>query len=95
MCTSQFNPVGVGVSSAEKRRRRAVKKDRQSSTNTTKKIHTQNPGAPQIREAGWAHLPWLRAAAILEGIARGERAVLENRTLAHAEARERLGGWLA
>lgn len=33
--------------------------------------------------------------AILEGIARGERAVLEGRTLTHAEARERLGRWLA
>lgn len=33
--------------------------------------------------------------AILEGIARGERAVLENRTLTHAEAKERLGRWLA
>ena len=32
---------------------------------------------------------------ILEGIARGERAVLEGRTLTHAEARERLGRWLA
>ena len=32
---------------------------------------------------------------ILEGIARGERAVLEGRTLTHAEARRRLKKWLA
>lgn len=33
--------------------------------------------------------------AILEGIARGERAVLENRTLTNAEARGRMKKWLA
>ena len=33
--------------------------------------------------------------AILEGVARGERAVLEGRTLTHAEARGRLSKWLA
>ena len=32
---------------------------------------------------------------ILEGIARGERAVLENRTLTHAEAKRRMKKWLA
>ena len=32
---------------------------------------------------------------ILEGIARGERAVLENRTLTHAEAKRRMKQWLA
>jgi prevent-host-death family protein len=33
--------------------------------------------------------------AILEGIARGERAILEGRTIPHAEARERMKKWLA
>ena len=33
--------------------------------------------------------------AILEGIARGERAILENRTLTKAEARGRMKKWLA
>ena len=33
--------------------------------------------------------------AILEGIARGERAILENRTLTHAQARGRMKKWLA
>ena len=33
--------------------------------------------------------------AILEGIARGERAVLENRTLTQAEAKRRMKKWLA
>jgi prevent-host-death family protein len=33
--------------------------------------------------------------AILEGIARGERAILEGRTLTHAEARGRMKKWLA
>ena len=33
--------------------------------------------------------------AILEGIARGERAVLEGRTLTHAAARRRMRKWLA
>jgi len=33
--------------------------------------------------------------AVLEGIARGERAVLEGRTLTHAEAKGRLRKWLA
>ena len=32
---------------------------------------------------------------ILEGIARGERAVLENRTLTNAQARGRMKKWLA
>ena len=32
---------------------------------------------------------------ILEGIARGERAILEGRTLTHAEARGRMKQWLA
>jgi prevent-host-death family protein len=31
---------------------------------------------------------------ILEGIARGERAILEGRTLTHAEARGRMKKWL-
>ncbi len=33
--------------------------------------------------------------AILEGIARGERAMLEGRTLTHAEAKGRMKKWLA
>ena len=33
--------------------------------------------------------------AILEGIARGERAILENRTLSSAEAKGRMRKWLA
>ena len=32
---------------------------------------------------------------ILEGIARGERAILENRTLTQAEAKRRMKRWLA
>jgi predicted transcriptional regulator len=32
---------------------------------------------------------------ILEGIARGERAILEGRTLTHAEAGGRMKKWLA
>ena len=32
---------------------------------------------------------------ILEGIARGERAIMEGRTLTHAEARGRMKKWLA
>ena len=32
---------------------------------------------------------------ILEGIARGERAILEGRTLTHAEARGRMKKWFA
>jgi hypothetical protein len=31
---------------------------------------------------------------ILEGIARGEKAVFENRTLSHAEAVEKMSKWL-
>jgi prevent-host-death family protein len=31
---------------------------------------------------------------ILEGIARGERAILEQRTVSHAEAKRRLSQWL-
>ena len=33
--------------------------------------------------------------AILEGIARGERAILEGRTLTHAAAKGRMRKWLA
>jgi len=33
--------------------------------------------------------------AILEGIARGERAILEGRTLTHTEAKGRMKKWLA
>ncbi|MDA1082773.1 MAG: type II toxin-antitoxin system Phd/YefM family antitoxin [Gemmatimonadetes bacterium] len=33
--------------------------------------------------------------AILEGIARGERAILEGRTLTHEEAKGRMKKWLA
>ena len=32
---------------------------------------------------------------ILEGIARGERAILENRTFSQAEARDKMKRWLA
>ena len=32
--------------------------------------------------------------SILEGIARGERAILENRTFSHAEAKRRMKKWL-
>ena len=32
--------------------------------------------------------------ALLEGIARGEMAVAEGRTLSHAQAKSRLGRWL-
>ena len=31
---------------------------------------------------------------ILEGIARGERALLEKRTFSHAEAKRKMGKWL-
>ena len=31
---------------------------------------------------------------ILEGIARGERAILEKRTISHAEAKRKMGKWL-
>ena len=31
---------------------------------------------------------------ILDGIARGERAILENRTLTQDEAKEKMGKWL-
>ena len=31
---------------------------------------------------------------ILEGIARGERAILENRVLGHEEAKQKMGKWL-
>jgi len=33
--------------------------------------------------------------AILEGIARGERAIEEGRVLSHAEAKKRMGRWLS
>ena len=32
--------------------------------------------------------------SLLEGIARGEKAILEGRTVTHAEAEERLARWL-
>ncbi len=31
---------------------------------------------------------------LLEGIARGERAIEEGRTVSHAEAKKRMNGWL-
>jgi predicted transcriptional regulator len=31
---------------------------------------------------------------ILEGVARGEKAILEGRVVPHAEAKEKLGKWL-
>jgi len=36
-----------------------------------------------------------RRLALLEGIARGERAFAEGRTVPHTEAKRRLGRWLA
>ncbi|MBA2542069.1 MAG: type II toxin-antitoxin system Phd/YefM family antitoxin [Deltaproteobacteria bacterium] len=36
----------------------------------------------------------LRQLDLLGGIARGERAILENRVVSHAAARRRLGRWL-
>ncbi|MBB3063229.1 type II toxin-antitoxin system Phd/YefM family antitoxin [Microbulbifer rhizosphaerae] len=35
-----------------------------------------------------------RRLSLLEALARGERAVLEQKTLTHAEARERMQKWL-
>ena len=32
--------------------------------------------------------------ALLEGIARGEKAILEKRTVSHSEAKKRMGRWL-
>lgn len=31
---------------------------------------------------------------LLEGIARGEKAILENRTVSHSDAKKRMGRWL-
>jgi len=36
-----------------------------------------------------------RRLAILEGIARGERAIEEGRVVSHAEARKRMARWLS
>jgi len=36
-----------------------------------------------------------RRMSILEGIARGERAILENRTFSNAEAKRRMKKWLS
>ena len=33
--------------------------------------------------------------SLLEGIARGEKAILENRILSHEEAKQRMARWLA
>ncbi len=33
--------------------------------------------------------------SILEGIARGEKAILENRVLSHEDAKQRMARWLA
>ncbi|MCX6965642.1 MAG: type II toxin-antitoxin system prevent-host-death family antitoxin [Verrucomicrobia bacterium] len=33
--------------------------------------------------------------SLLEGIARGEKAILENRVLSHEEAKQRMARWLA
>jgi prevent-host-death family protein len=33
--------------------------------------------------------------SLLEGLARGEKAILENRVLSHKEAKERMERWLA
>ncbi len=35
-----------------------------------------------------------RRMSLLEGIARGEKAVEEGRTVSHAQARQRMGRWL-
>lgn len=35
-----------------------------------------------------------RRLTLLEGLSKGERAVLENRTTSHAEAKERMRKWL-
>ncbi|ABI57902.1 type II toxin-antitoxin system Phd/YefM family antitoxin [Alkalilimnicola ehrlichii MLHE-1] len=35
-----------------------------------------------------------RRLELLEGLSRGERAVLEGRTYSHSEARDKLGKWL-
>jgi PHD/YefM family antitoxin component YafN of YafNO toxin-antitoxin module len=35
-----------------------------------------------------------RRMSLLEGIARGERAIEEGRTVPHAEAKRRMGRWL-
>ncbi len=36
-----------------------------------------------------------RRLAVLEGIARGERAIAEGRVVSHAEARKRMARWLS
>lgn len=36
----------------------------------------------------------LRRMSLLEGIARGEKAVEDGRTLTHAQAKDRMGRWL-
>jgi hypothetical protein len=33
--------------------------------------------------------------SLLEGIARGEKAILENRVLSHEDAKQRMARWLA
>ena len=36
-----------------------------------------------------------RRLAILEGIARGEKAILENRTVSHTQARKKMAAWFS
>jgi prevent-host-death family protein len=51
------------------------------------------PSAYLVDAASFEHMR--DRMTILEGIARGERAVLEGRTLTQAEARRRMKKWLA
>ncbi|MCX7015724.1 MAG: type II toxin-antitoxin system Phd/YefM family antitoxin [Candidatus Sumerlaeota bacterium] len=53
-------------------------------------------GAPSAYLVDVEMFEWMqKRMQILEGIARGERAILEGRTLTKAEARRRMRKWLA
>ena len=67
MCTSQFNPVGVGVSSAEKCRSRAVK---MGSTKLATKLATKN--ITRKSRKGQETKAWLRKAIRRKVIAADE-----------------------
>jgi prevent-host-death family protein len=51
------------------------------------------PAAYLVDVASYEELQ--RRVSVLEGIARGERAVEQGRVVPHAEARKRLGRWLS
>lgn len=89
----QYHIMRTGLVTTLKRRATRILADLHESKDPVLITERGVPSAYQVDVAAFELMQ--ERMAILEGIARGERAILEGRTMTHAEARGRMRKWLA